>query len=335
MKNTTKIFLILIAAIFFSGCNRNPLKIDVSGITDEVKIVRYEKELAALGKQPTQEQLDNLWAEYPDFTDLFSYHIIKTGLPDEEEWIDMMTLFLNDPLITEVYQLTEEKFRHFEPIAKKLIQAFKHYRYYFRDKPLPDIYTCVSGFNQSVFTTETFVGISLDKYLGHSEFYPQLGLPNYKQRKMIPEKIPSDVMYAWGMSEFEIGPQAVNLLDHMIHEGKLMYFVKATMPAENDTLITGFTHAQLKWCKANEAAMWTFLVENRMLYSSKQMDIVRYINDAPRTASFSEESPGRTGVWLGWQIVQKYMKRNPEIALPELMKNTDYQEILNESAYLP
>ena len=152
---------------------------------------------------------------------------------------------------------------------------------------------------------------------------------------MIPEKILSDVVYVWAMSEFEISPQATNLLDHMIHEGKLMYFSQAMMPDEPDTLIAGYSNEQLKWCRANEGAMWTYLVENKMLYSSKQMDIVRFINDGPRTSSFSEESPGRVGAWLGWQIVRKYMKKNPEVTLPQLIYETDYQSILNRSAYQP
>ena len=81
--------------------------------------------------------------------------------------------------------------------------------------------------------------------------------------------------------------------------------------------------------------MWTYLVEKDLLFSTKRMDIVRYINDGPQTNGFPPESPGRTGAWLGRQIIRKYMKRNPEITLEKLMKNQDYQGILNASAYLP
>jgi uncharacterized protein YjaZ len=81
--------------------------------------------------------------------------------------------------------------------------------------------------------------------------------------------------------------------------------------------------------------MWGFLIEKKLLFSNQRMDIVRYINDGPTTSSFPLESPARTGVWLGWQIVRKYMDKNPEITLPELMKNNDYQAILNASGYFP
>ena len=65
------------------------------------------------------------------------------------------------------------------------------------------------------------------------------------------------------------------------------------------------------------------------------MDILRFINDSPNTTGFPVESPGRSGVWIGWQIVRQYMKKHKEISLTELMNDTDYQQILNSSGYFP
>lgn len=81
--------------------------------------------------------------------------------------------------------------------------------------------------------------------------------------------------------------------------------------------------------------MWLHLVEKKMLYSSNRMDIIRYINDGPYTSGFPTESPARTGIWIGWQIVRQYMDKHPETTLPELMNNIDYQGILNASGYFP
>jgi hypothetical protein len=81
--------------------------------------------------------------------------------------------------------------------------------------------------------------------------------------------------------------------------------------------------------------MWNYLVENKLLFSTKQMDIVRYIGDGPATNGFPVGSPARTGAWLGWRIIRNYMKKNPEVTLPELMANKNYQGILNASAYAP
>jgi len=65
------------------------------------------------------------------------------------------------------------------------------------------------------------------------------------------------------------------------------------------------------------------------------MSIKRFIDDGPFTAPFTEDSPARTGAWLGWQIVRSYMKKHPDVKLPELLRNQDYQGILNQSGYQP
>lgn len=107
------------------------------------------------------------------------------------------------------------------------------------------------------------------------------------------------------------------------------------LPEVHDSLKIGYTTQQLQWCIENEPQMWNHLVENRLLFSNKRMDIVRYINDGPYTTGFPIESPPRSGIWLGWQIVREYMKNNKEMTLPELMKNRDYERILNDSKYYP
>jgi hypothetical protein len=331
-----KIILCTVYLAFLSGCSTNRLKINVSDIRDEVKIVRYEEELFALGTNPGIEQIRALQDRYPDFTDLFSCRIIRIGNMTGPNGIKLIADFLNDTTIRNAKNISDGVFRDFGRIRKELINAFRHYRYYFPGKPLPVIYTCISGFNEQVFITDSLIGISLDKYLGpECRYYSMLDIPRYRQRRMFPEMIPADVMRLWGSGEFVMDRNATTLLDHMIYEGKLLYFLEAMMPACADTLLTGFTRKQSLWCSRNEAQMWNYLVENKLLFSTKQMDIVRYINDGPFTNGFPDESPARTGAWIGWQIVRSYMERNPETGLPELMAAQDSRHILNASVYTP
>jgi hypothetical protein len=81
--------------------------------------------------------------------------------------------------------------------------------------------------------------------------------------------------------------------------------------------------------------MWAYLAEHKLLFSTVRMDIKRFIDDGPYTSVFTDQSPARTGVWLGWQIVRSYMKENPEVKLAELLNNADFQSILNNSGYQP
>jgi hypothetical protein len=65
------------------------------------------------------------------------------------------------------------------------------------------------------------------------------------------------------------------------------------------------------------------------------MLIKKYIDEAPFTATVSQESPGRLGVWLGWQIVQSYMDKHPEVTLRALMLDNNYKQIFDKSGYQP
>jgi hypothetical protein len=203
--------------------------------------------------------------------------------------------FLTDTMILNVKADVEKEFSDFEKTEEELITAFKYFHYHFPDKELPTIFTTISGFNQSVFTAEGIIGISLDKYLGRDyPFYKKLSnVPLYKIKNMHREKLPSDVAYAWGLTGFDDIENTTTVLDNIVHQGKLMYFVDALLPEMHDTLKIGYTAEQLQWAENNEAQMWNYLVENKILYSNKRMDILRYINDGPYTSGFPIESPAR------------------------------------------
>lgn len=337
MKLITRLIYVVVLIVLLQACKPNRLKVDISELKTELNVVRFEKELFSASLSDLENSLSEMRRKDSSFFDLFTYKIIRVGGFGDEQFTEYMRLFLTDSMILEVKQKVDSVFQDFSGTEKQLQKAFKYYRYHFPEKKTPTIYTYISGFNQSIVTAENIVGVSLDKYLGRDcSYYRQLNsTPQYKVLNMHPGKIVSDVAYAWGLTEFEYTNKATTLIDNMIHHGKIMYFVDALLPEEHDSIKIGYTASQLKWCSNNEAQMWAQLIEHKMLFSNNRMDIVRYINQSPTTSGFPLESPGRTGVWIGWQIVRKYMNKHPEISLDKLMKNNDYQQILNDSEYLP
>jgi hypothetical protein len=327
------IFLLLIYIL--SACTRNPLKINVSGIYVKVKIKHLDVDLLKLNQDQLKDAIPELKSRYGEFFDIFTYRMIAIGGTEQPDFHDLLYSFVSDTLVRNIEKQVAQKLDTVQ-LRKEFEDGFRHYRYYFPDKKIPAVYTCISGFNQSVVTSENLVGISLDKYLGsESHFYKKLGLPEYKRRNMHSEKIISDLFYAVAATEWPGNDRVNNLLNRMIEEGKAMYFVEAMLPNLDDTLKIGFTKKQLEFCLNNESKMWTYLAEHKLLYSNDRMSIKRFIDDGPYTSAFSEESPARTGIWLGWQIVRSYMKRHPETKLSDLMNNQDAQGILAQSGYQP
>lgn len=328
------IFFFCLTAVMVS-CSRNPLKINVSNVELELKVKHLDHDLLQLKENEIEGAIPRLKESYKEFFDIFTYGMIGIGGTEQQDFPQMLYSFVSDTLITGLKASVDAKIDTVE-LREELKMAFKHYKYYFPQKPVPVIYTCISGFHQSVVTSENLLGVSLDKYLGvRSRYYQQLGLPVYKRRNMHPQKMVPDMMYAWATTEWPKSDNASNLLSHMIYEGKMMYFVEAMMPRTADSLKIGFTKKQMEFCRKNEAPMWTYLAEKKQLFTTDRMGIKRLMDDGPYTSAFGEESPARAGMWLGWQIVRSYMKQNKEVKLSDLMNNNDFQSILSQSGYQP
>lgn len=336
MVRVKKIAIILVVFILFAGCHRNPLKVDLSGVEVNLKVERLDQDLFKVKPENHEELLYWLNSIYGDFFRAYNEDVIALGDPHDPLYPDYLQTFLSDSTIRAAKGASDSLFTDLSSLEAKLQKAFRYYKYHFPEKEVPRVFTYISGFNQAMIMMPGGLGISLDNYLGQDcRLYTMLAFPEYKRKNMNPDKIPFDALFAWGLSEFEMSSDQDNLLANMIYQGKLMYFLDAVFPDERDELKIGYTTDKIEWCRDHEEAMWTYLIENKVLYTNDRMTILRFINPAPFTSAFSSESPGRTGVWLGWQIVRKYMKNHPEVTLAGLMTEKDPQKILNQSRYAP
>jgi hypothetical protein len=211
----------------------------------------------------------------------------------------------------------------------------KHYYPYYK---IPKIVYFISGLNKwYAFTVDsTIVGVGLDMFLGKEyPFYQSVQIPNYALAKCSKEYIPVNVFQAVFRNQHPFNDDDKNLLDMMIQRGKEQYFLSKIIPFIDDTTRIGYTKKQLQWCHDNEAMIYNFLVKENLLYETSKAKIVRFVNDGPFSVGMTEESPGNIGTWVGWQIVEHYVSKHPNISLEELFENSDPQQILFQSGYKP
>ncbi|MEI6048052.1 MAG: hypothetical protein WCS03_04070 [Bacteroidota bacterium] len=320
------------------SCKKNHYKVNTSSIDIKIKIKRLEKDLFTLNPNEIAAKVPFLKQEYKGFLQLFSY-VINTGDINDASFGDFLVRFCTDKQNNDVFALTMQKYPDIRKIEVELREAFRHYLYYFPGNQAPAVYTCITGFNNSIITGDSALGIGLDRYLGADcEYYPRLEIYRYMAARMTRENIVPDCIYGWGASEWDFSTlkyPADNVLAEMIHNGKLKYFEKCMLPEATDEIVFGFTSDQMKFCRNNEGQMWQYLIENDLLFKSDQMTIRKLTGEAPFTSYFTKESPGRASVWLGFRIVESYMMKNPGINIKELMKNTDVQDILEKAKYSP
>ncbi len=333
----TFVFLLLVAAAATS-CKKSHYKVNTSSIKVNIKIKRLEKDLFTLNPDEIIPKVPYLKKKYDGFLQLFSL-VINTGDINESSFGDLLLQYCSDKQNNDVFALTMKRYPDIKSIEEGLQEAFSHYLYYFPEKSVPAVFTCITGFNNSIITGDSLLGIGLDRYLGADcDYYPRLNIYKYIAARMTPENIVPDCLYGWGASEWDFSTlnyPADNVLAEIIHSGKLKYFEKCMLPETSDEIIFGFTPGQMKFCMNNESQMWQYLVENNLLFSSDQFTIRKLTGEAPFTSYFTKESPGRAAVWLGFRIVESYMLRNSGIKIDEMIKNTDVQGILEKAKYSP
>jgi hypothetical protein len=331
-----KLTVLLLMLTVLASCTSADRRVNLGGLDPGVEILRLDIDLFEIDVDSIPQQLPLIRERYGEFFDIFNNMIIRAGDPYSPAYSQHLKRFLTDFDIYRIYSETHRVFQDLTEIEAELDEAFRHYMHYFPGYTVPRLYTYISGFNQSVVTAEGIMGIGLDNYLGSDHFfYSELQLPNYQRYNMHPAKISSDCMIAWAKTEFEFDAVDDNLLSHVIYHGKLMFFSDAMFPDLHDTLKTGFSLSHLEWCRRNEVRMWTYLVENKLLFSTDARTISRFINNGPFTSEFTRDSPARAAVWLGWQIVKSYMSRHKDLSLEDLMLDNDYQGILNGARYRP
>ena len=322
--------------ILFGSCSHsNRFKIDTSKNRVEVKIHRFDKDLLSLDTTNMKAGLDTLYSKYHDFLPVFTANILDTAATDTAAVQNLFHQFLTNTTFKSVNKKTLETFQDVSDIEKQVSDAYTYIHYYFPDVKLPDIYFFVSGFNRSIMMNNTFIGIGTDFYLGSN--YPAYKDFTYQYMtvNMRRECLATDLVSATLFRIFVMNSSEYRLMDNMLFRGKVMYLLSVFMPNETPENIMGYTPEQWKWAKANEKQVWGYVIDQKHLFSTDVLLIRKYMNDAPFTAPISQESPGRLGTWLGWQIVQSYMNKNPKVTLEDLMKENNYQKMLEDSGYKP
>lgn len=325
--------IFMAAGVLLFSCDSNPLDVDVSDIKVEIKVDRMEQELFASEKN-TMLLNDELHKKYGMLYEAFMVDMLGEVPPNNPQAPIVLEGFVNHPDMKQIYSDMEKKFGDFSKYESGIEDAFKYYKYYFPDSLVPDLITFYSNFNANVFPYGNRIAIGLDMYLGPDHelvnSLPNDIFPQYLKDKMDPRYLVADVMKAWLMNRFfeELHSDgADDFLSSIITLGKIMYLMDAMLPFEEDYIKFGCSKEQMEWCVYNEQNVWKTIVDEKILYSKDKAVILQYVSEGPFTKGMPHDSPGRVGVWLGWQIVRDYVEQN-EVSVLELLEPVGPKVIL-------
>lgn len=314
-----KIVLFFVLVLFVSCDKKSEIEKKIEEVPVSITVERFDK---IFYETPVEDFL-KMKAKYPAF--------FPSQFPDS-----IFISKMKDPLYRELYDEVQKKYGNFTPVQEELEEVFRHIKFYFPNQKIPSkVTTLISemDYQNKVIYTDSLLLISLDLYLGKEHRFYEF--PDYFRQTFQRSQIMPDVVSDFA-TRVIAQPREKTFLDQMIYFGKEMYIKDLILPGYEDFDKIGYSQEQQLWCEENESEIWRYFIEDNVLYDSDTKLIQRFIAPAPFSKFYLEidqESPGRTGVWIGWQIVRSFMKNN-EVSLDELLA-MDAKEVFARSKYKP
>ena len=314
------LLLTLFSCILFSCDKKSKLENTVEEIPVQLEIERFDK----LFFETKPQEIAILKKQFP--------YLFPKGNQDSV-WVNKM----KNPLWRELYTEVQKKYKDFSPIQSQLEDLFKHIKYYYPETKIPKIVTLISqmDYNSKAIYTDSLALISLELYLGKDHKFYANEFPDYMKQNFNEDQIVQDLVTSFSQKKIAL-PNDKSLLSLMIYSGKELYLKDMLLPNTSDDQKIGYTQQQILWCQENESYMWRYFVDGNLLYDADSKLPNRFINPAPFSKFYLEidnQSPGRVGTWLGWQIVRSYMSNN-ETSLQNMLK-MDAKELFEKSKYKP
>lgn len=344
MKNC--LYLLLATAMLISCKNKSGP--DVSNIQVNLQTVRFEKDFFALDTNDLDNSLQQLFSRHQAFFPDYMQHILGiSNIDSGGQALSAVKQFIHD--YKPVYDSVTKTFPDLNKEEWEIKDALRHVKYYFPKYTLPaklitfigpmDAYFEAStGISGDVITQEGLaVGLQLHLGKDFSMYSSEMGLtlyPAYLSRRFSREYIPVNAVRNIVDDIFPDQSSDKTLIEQMVEKGKRIYLLDQLMPSVADTLKTGYTSKQLEGSRKNEAFIWNYFVKNGLIFNNDPSIIKNYIGDSPNTPEFGDESPGYIGLFVGWQIVKKFMEKNEGMSLEKLMA-VPPRKLFEESKYRP
>ncbi|RYY28675.1 MAG: hypothetical protein EOO04_08140 [Chitinophagaceae bacterium] len=337
-----------IFSILLAGCGGNDQP-DVSDIKINLELQRFEKDFFAIDTTALDAELKKLQAKYPVFLGDFIQKVL--GLPPLAAGVPetrlMITKFISD--YRPIKDSVDKVFKSFEDPSLAITDGLKYVKHYFPAYKTPaklitfigpmDAYfeAATAGYGDALTTDALIIGLQLHLGQNFSVYKSEMGqalFPAYISRKFAPEYIPVNAIKNIIDDIYPENTVGKTLVEKMVDKGKRLYLLDKLLPNTHDTLKIGYTDRQLKGSFDNEGLIWNFILTNSLAYNTDPSIIKGYIGEAPNTAELGEGSPGYIGLFIGRQIVRKYMEKYPKTTLPELI-GLDAKKVFELSKYRP
>ena len=332
MRNWFAIFLLF---TLFS-CQSDRLDIKVQGVVFEPIVERLDLEFALAKSRDTLFLVHNKFAEnHEEFYNFYLGACLQIRLIDDSAIVDALYDFVKDPYMIRLHGEIKNTFPNLDDEVAHLGQGFSFLAHHFPKATQPtSIIFYNSLFTNSVVSSENTIGVGIERYLGEDNpailelpeepFYP------YIKKRMDKRFMVRDMMMSWiGANLLPEIQDEKELADVMIQWGKHFYVLEACFPKMEKDKILRYFPEEYAWAIKNEKEFWNYLVAQNSLFKRDYKMALNIFSDGPFTSGLpiEDKAPPRLGQFLGWRIVKKYMNKNKDVSLEQLLQ-LDFKTII-------
>tara|TARA_B100000575_G_scaffold85615_1_gene67670 strand:- start:8984 stop:9964 length:981 start_codon:yes stop_codon:yes gene_type:complete len=318
------VFLILIIfcliLIFPRFSNNKKIDLDIIKIPLEIEFDRFDLKFSSVSKK----KFKNLKKKYN--------YLFPSQFSDSL-WIKRK----NDTIQTMLQSEVNKVFPDLSKLEKEVELIYKYIIYHFPKIKVPKFLTLINNvdYQNKIIFTDTLVLISLDTFLGSkNKIYD--GIPDFIRKDMDKSRVGSILVDKIASSLIKF-PNTRFFLDRIIYKGKILLLKDFVIPFSSDEIKIGFSKEEINWAKQNEEYIWKYFIESELLYKTNDDLIDRFIAPAPFSKFYLEidnESPGKIGQWVGWQILRSFRKKNPTLTISDIL-NLSSEELFKNANYKP
>ncbi|MDD4684642.1 MAG: DUF2268 domain-containing putative Zn-dependent protease [Bacteroidales bacterium] len=338
-----KIFLfIAISLIVFSSCSKDKKQVLVDPSTGNEIIMNVNRFEDVLFDKSHNDLKAHLQANFENYKPLFNTTL------DDPDYFQMVSHFANDTTMISAYKAVKKRYPSLDWVSNEVTKAFSILMEDYPNTKIPKLYSFMFGpadfsysYSKRVVAQEDFITLAIDLYsinaLQENLFYSQY--PKYIMSMLDSAYIVPDIMNAYlrnvTTQDIPLMEQSheASLCDIIIERGKYYYALKQLLPKSSMGALFRYTQEQMDWVEKNEYNIWGFIIQNQLLYSKDRTQYMHMITEGPTTKGLNG-SPSRLGDYIGYKIVEKYMKGSNK-SLKEMFETKDANQILKESSYRP
>ena len=300
--------------------NNKKINSEIEKIPLEIKFDRFDLKFISVNKKGFQK-----------FKNKYDF-LFPSKFPDSI-WMKRK----NDSIQIMLQNEVNIVFPNMNELEKESENIYKHLIYNFPSLKVPKFLKLINNvdYQSKIIFTDSIILISLDTFLGSTNKLYN-GIPNYIKSDMdksrfgsiLVDKIASSIIKA---------PRSRFFLDRIIYKGKILLLKDFVIPLSSDETKIGYSKEQINWAKQNEEYIWKYFIENELLFETDDDLIDRFIIPAPFSKFYLEidnESPGKIGQWIGWQILRSFRKKNPSLKISDIL-NLPSEELFKKANYKP